>query len=100
MSELTKENFDHVLDKNEKLLIYFYRKGDAASVIGFDLIDSIEQMVGRDFEIFTVNTDLQPDICHLFSIKAVPEYICVKNRKIHKRALHLKYSNHILDLLK
>lgn len=100
MTELTRENFDQKLAEHNKALIFFHRPNHAASFLGHTLIKAIDQMVGKDFEIFSVNISNEPEVCDLFSISDVPEYVCVKNKKIHKRAVQLKYTNQVLNLLK
>ena len=100
MTELTKENFNATVDQFDKILLFAYKENHGASFIGLSLIEEIDRLVGKDFQICLVNVDTEPEISNLLSISDPPEYICIKNSKIHKRAIQLNYSNHILDLLK
>ena len=59
-----------------------------------------DQLVGKQFQMFLVNVDSEPEIAEAFSIQTVPEYISMKNCKIFKRSTELLEVSKVLDLLK
>lgn len=100
MQILTKENFDEVVRSGKELILFIYQNNQAESVLTQSAIKTIDQMIGKSFEIYLVDSDAEPEILHACSIKDVPEVITVKNTKIFKRSCGVLDSNQILNLLK
>ena len=100
MEHITREGFDLIMKSGEKLLLYFYREGDAASFLGMNTMKEIEQLLGRDFNIYLVNVDLEPEISYAFANTIAPEFITMKDCKIHKRSTDRLTASQVLELLK
>lgn len=100
MIELQKEDFDRVIRSGSDLIIYFYQKGDANNVLVESAIQEVDGLIGKNYSVYQVDVDMQPEICRACSISQWPEIISVKNSKIHKRINGTAYANQVLDLLK
>lgn len=100
LQELKRENFDQTVRQGNDLLIFFYKENNAESSLTISAIKQVNQMIGRNFQIFVVNADQQPEICNACSITHIPQVISIINTKIYKRATGIIKSNEILNLLK
>ena len=74
----------------------------APSTIGLQSMQEVDSMHGKSFVVYQVNFLEEPEIAEAFSIQKdnLPEIICIKNKKVHKRQTGPLYSNQILELLK
>jgi hypothetical protein len=63
-------------------------------------LETVEQMHGKNFAIYIVNVDKQPEIKLALSCKDRAEFISIKEKKIHNRKAGIIFSNEILELLK
>jgi len=97
--ELKTENFDQTIRQGNDLLIFFYRENNAESTLTMASLKEIDGMIGRDFNIYCVNADNEPEICKACSVKSIPEVISIINTKIYKRAAGVLKSNEILGLI-
>ena len=97
---LKKENFDQTVLKEKRLLVFFYKEDDAESMITLSSLNEVEQMFGRDFYIYSVNSFSEPEICDACSVTKTPEIISIIDAKIYKRKTGILKSNEILNLLK
>lgn len=100
MKELQRENFDQEIASGDDLILYLYDPKEAASVIGLGAVKEVAGYIGKNFRIFTVDISKNPEICAALDSKDVPEFISIKNKKIHKRVQGMLFSNQILDLVK
>ncbi len=100
MEQLKREDFNDVILSGEVSLIFFYKAYHSISTLSLESIREVDQLIGKSFKTYSVDVDLEPEICDALSIQHAPEFICIKNSKVHKRATGFLYSNQILDLLK
>lgn len=100
MKNLHKDELNTVIQSGSPLILYFYREQHAASAVGMASIQEVDGLIAKNFQIYGVDIDAEPEIAEAFSISIVPETISVKNKKIHQRAHGTLFSNQILDLLK
>lgn len=100
MKNLHKDELNALIQSGKTLILYFYRKHQAESSIGIAAIREVDGLIAKNFEVYIVDVDLEPEIAEAFSITIVPEIICVKNKKIYKRTYRTLFSNQILDLLR
>lgn len=97
---LKKEDFNRTVSNDNRLLIFFYKDEDAESMITLSSLNEVEQMFGRNFHIYSVNSNFEPEICDACSVTKIPEIISIIDTKIYKRKTGILRSNEILDLLK
>ncbi len=100
LQELKRENFDQTVKQGDPMIIFFYKETNAESVLTMTSIKEVNQMIGRNFQIYLVNADLEPEICNACNVRHIPEIISIINTKIFKRAVGVLKSNEILSLLK
>jgi thioredoxin-like negative regulator of GroEL len=100
MKELKRDELNPLIESGKDILLFFFDPNHPVSTLAYPALEEVNGMVGRSFDIFLVNACDEPEIKDAFSVNAVPEFISVKNKKIHKRAKGILFSNQILDLLK
>lgn len=101
IKHLQRAEFDTVMHCGKDLILFFYYKeGDAASTLGIHTMNEVNALIGRSFDIYFVDVLAEPDIVQAFSVKSVPEYVSMKNCKIHKRSSDLLQTSEVLALLK
>ncbi len=100
MKNLHRDELNSVIQSGKPLILYFYRKDHAASAVGFASVQEVDGLIAKNFEIYCVDVDMEPEIADAFSVTDVPETITVKNKRIHQRAYGTLFSNQILELLK
>ena len=100
MKNLQKNELNSVIQSGKPLILYFYRNDHAASAVGIASVQEVDGLIAKNFEIYGVEVDSEPEIADAFSVTIVPETISVKNKKIYQRAHGTLFSNQILDLLK
>ena len=97
---LTKENFDAVIRSGDNLILFFYKEEDPTSYIAMSSLNELDQLHGKNFEIYIIPIDQEPEIASACSISDIPELITVKQTKIYRRANGILKCNEILNLLK
>ena len=100
IKHLRRAEFDSIIRGGIDLIIFFYKEGDAASVLGIESMKDVNHLIGKSFELYFVNTDSEPDIAQAFSVEKIPEYVSMKKNKIYKRSTDLLQPSEILALLK
>ena len=100
MKELKRDELNPLIESGKDVLLFFFELNHPASTLAYPALEEVNGMVGRSFEIYLVNASDEPEIKDAFSVDVVPEFIAVKNKKIHKRLQGILFSNQILDLLK
>ena len=100
MDALTRENFDLVIKNEKNILIYIYKDNDPKSLLGLDPIKQLDKMFAKNFSIYLLNSDTQPEAVSALNSKIVPELIFIKNSHIIYRSVEQLYTNQILDHLK
>jgi thioredoxin-like negative regulator of GroEL len=100
MKNLHREQLNAVIQTGKPLILYFYRNHQAQSIVGAAAVREIDQLIAKNFDVFCIDVDLEPEIADAFSVTEVPETISVKDKRIHRRVRGALFSNQILDLLK
>lgn len=100
IKHLQRAEFDTVMKSGKDMILFFYQKEDAASTLGIQTMNEVDSLIGRSFDLYFVDAAAEPDIVQAFSVNSIPEYISMKQSKIHKRSSDLLYANEVLALLK
>lgn len=100
MDALTRENFDLVINNDKNILIYIYKDNDPKSMLGLDPIEQLDRMYAKDFSIYILNSDTQPEVASALDSRIVPELVFIKNSRIVYRSTEQLYTNQILDHLR
>lgn len=100
IKHLQREEFNEIMQQGNDLILFFYKKNDATSILGLNTMKEVYQLIGRTFEMYLVDVEAEPDIAKAFSIEIVPEYISMRKTKISKRCTDLLEPSKVLDLLK
>jgi len=100
IKHIQKNDLDKILRNGKDLILFFYRKDDPASTLGINTMKEVNSLIGKSFELYLIDFDAQPEISEAFSVKNIPEYISMKNRKIFKRNTALLKSSEVLAMLK
>lgn len=97
---LHRDGFDEVMRCGKDLIIFFYKEGDALSILGMQTMREVSSLICRSFDMYFVDALGEPDILYAFSVKNAPEYVAMKNSKIYKRSNDLLKPSEVLALLK
>ena len=97
---VSKEIFDPLMKSGKDLILFFYKKNDAASILGLNTMNEVNALIGKNFELYLIDVESEPEIAEAFSIKIIPEYISMKENKIFKRSTDLLEVSRVLNLLK
>jgi len=97
---LTKRDFDAVIRSGADLIIFFYQKNSPVCIIAESALREVDQLLGKNFELYCVDMDAEIEIKNACSVSKAPEFIAVRGMKIYKRKIGPLRSNEILDLLK
>ena len=100
MVDLKRDELNPLIETGNDIILYFYEPNHAHSTIGFAAVEEVENLVGRNFDVFIVNVLNEPEIKDAFGVTSVPETVSVKNKRIYKRSSGVLFSNQILDLIK
>lgn len=100
LQELKRECFDRVIREGTDLILFFYQKDQAESILTLSSVEEVEKMIGKNFQIYVIDSVAEPEISEACSVTSVPETISIKQTKIYKRGNGILKSNEILNLLK
>lgn len=100
MKELKQESFNSVVASGDTLILCFYRDNHAMSTIILDSLKKVDAMHAKDFEIYIINADKEPEIKDACLVKTVPTTLSIINTRIYKKEEGILFSNQILDLIK
>ena len=100
MQLITKKNLDTVLKSGKDLILFFYITNDPASILGLNTMNDVNALIGKNFDLYLIDAESEPEVAEAFSIKKIPEYISIKESKIFKRSTDLLEVSHVLNLLK
>ncbi len=100
MKELKSESFNSVVASGDTLILNFYRDNHAMSTITLESLKKVDTMHAKEFEIYIINADKEPEIMEACLVKKVPTTLSIINTKIHKKEEGILFSNQILDLIK
>ena len=82
------------------LILYFYRENHPMCTICESAVREVDGMIGKNFDLYRINADTDPEILNACNVQEVPTAISIRNRRIYKRLSGKLASNLILDLLK
>ena len=100
IQHITKETLGSVLKSGKDLILFFYKKNDPASILGQNTMNEVNALIGKNFDLYLIDAEIEPEIAEAFSIKIIPEYIGMKESKIFKRSTDLLEVSQVLNLLK
>ncbi len=99
MTELKAGNYNAILHSGKDLLILLYDPSGAAAEYSLNQMRQIDQMIGKNFLVCTVNTLLEPEISAVLPALEIPTYISIKQTKIHKSITGMRSVTEILRLM-
>ena len=100
MKEMKQENFNALVASGNTLILCFYKDNHAMSTITLDSLKKVDAMHGKEFEIYIINADKEPEMIEACLVNTIPTTLSIVNTKIHKKEEGILFSNQILDLIK
>lgn len=100
LNHLRRSELDRVVRSGADLILFFYKKNHAPSILGIATMENVDALVAKPFQLYLIDTEDEPEITKAFSVETVPEYVTVKNRRIYKRSSDLLEPSQVLALLK
>lgn len=96
--ELTKENFDTILNTDKKILIDFFATWCGPCRMVSPIIDEIAEE-HPEFTVCKVDVDKNPDLAGEFGVMSIPTLVVIKNKEVINKSMGARPKAQILSML-
>ena len=98
MTLLTEKEYNGIIKSGRSCLILLYDPSDARSVIMLETFRRIDKMIGRSFDVYTVDATAEKEIANVLFMREAPEVVFIADTHIKARSRGILTENEILRL--